>query len=205
MDGIIFDVDGTLWDPTDCVAAAWTKAVKEHSDIETHIDGALLRQLFGKTMDVICDAIFPALSREEKHHLIEICYEYEHIALEEESCPLFDGVMETFQELSRKKDLFIVSNCQSGYIEVLLRTTGLTPYVKDFLCYGDTGVTKDKTIRLLMERNNLKEVVYVGDTQGDCDACKAAGVPFIFAEYGFGDVSEADRRIADISGLLELF
>lgn len=204
MDGIIFDVDGTLWDPTDKVAASWNLAIKENSDADVHIDGARLRELFGKTMDVICDSIFPGFSREDKDRLAALCYEYEHRILEEDPCPLFDHVKDTFEKLSKKTGLYIVSNCQSGYIEILLKTTGLAPYVKDFLCFGDTGVTKDKTIRILMERNHLNDVVYVGDTRGDYDACMEADVPFVFADYGFGDVPEADRRISAFSDLLEL-
>ncbi len=45
---------------------------------------------------------------------------------------------------------------------------------------------KDKRFRMLIDRNHLSSPVYVGDTQGDADACHAAGIPFIFAEYGFG-------------------
>lgn len=30
--------------------------------------------------------------------------------------------------------------------------------------------------------------MYVGDTQGDANACKEAEVPMIFASYGFGEV-----------------
>lgn len=57
---------------------------------------------------------------------------------------------------------------------------------------------------MLMEKNRLEHVVYVGDTQGDADACREAGIPFILAEYGFGDVPDARRRIRKISELCEI-
>ena len=52
-----------------------------------------------------------------------------------------------------------------------------------------------------MKKNNLKAPVYVGDTQGDADACAEAGIPFIFAGYGFGDVPDARMRIRKFSDL----
>ena len=86
----------------------------------------------------------------------------------------------------------------------MLRTTGLGPYIRDHLCFGETQVPKGETIRMLIERNNLQSPVYVGDTQGDADSCKTAGIPFIFAEYGFGDVPDARTRIHTFSDLTKL-
>ena len=56
----------------------------------------------------------------------------------------------------------------------------------------------------MIERNDLKSPVYVGDTQGDADSCAKAGVPFIFAEYGLGDVPDAKVRIAHFEELLKI-
>ena len=56
-----------------------------------------------------------------------------------------------------------------------------------------------------MERNHLKDVVYVGDTLGDSRACTEAGIPFIFAAYGFGEVPDAPNVIHSIRELIPLF
>ena len=97
--------------------------------------------------------------------------------------------------------LYIVSNCQCGYIEVMLKTTGLGKYVTDTLCFGQTQTSKGRTIRTLMEKNGLKDVFYVGDTQGDADACKEAQIPFVFATYGFGNVPDAKWSIDSVTEL----
>lgn len=204
MDGIIFDVDGTLWDSTDVVAKSWNQAIIENTDLPSNVTGSELRAVFGKTMDEITEFLLPTLSYEERRRVGFLCFDYENKLLETEHGTLFEGVRETFEKLSAKTDLFIVSNCQCGYIEVFLQTTGLEKYIKDFLCFGQTQVPKNETLRILMEHNNLKDVVYIGDTQGDFDACQKAGVPFIFAEYGFGDAPEAKTRIQDIRELLDL-
>ncbi len=47
IDGVIFDVDGTLWDSTDVVAKAWNKAIMDNSNLKTAITGDTLKSLFG--------------------------------------------------------------------------------------------------------------------------------------------------------------
>lgn len=204
MQNIILDVDGTLWNTTDLVAASWTRALRTCEIEDVTVTGAMLRQLFGKTMDVIAQAILPEYSKEKQEQVMEVCCKYEHEDLVNDPCDiLYPAVKETIITLSKKRNIFIVSNCQSGYIELFLEKTGLGDYVKDIECYGNTGKQKDENIRILMERNGLEHAVYVGDTMGDCEAAKKAGVPFIFAEYGFGDV-DTDLRIETFQKLLEL-
>ena len=205
MDGIIFDVDGTLWDSTDSVAKSWNLAIRENSSLDLTIDGEILQGLFGKTMTEIADALFPSLSEEERMNFIQICFDYENRYLETHPGRMYDGVVDTVKKLSERYPLFIVSNCQCGYIEAMLNASGLGPYIKDHLCFGETQTPKGDTIRTLVGRNALKAPVYVGDTQGDADACKAAGVPFIFAEYGFGSVPEAKTKIRTFPDLKNLF
>ena len=42
MDSIIFDVDGTLWDSADSVAAAWNLAIKKFSSLDITLDREIL-------------------------------------------------------------------------------------------------------------------------------------------------------------------
>ena len=201
MDSIIFDVDGTLWDSTKSVAESWNKAIREHSSLNLTLEPVSLSRVFGKTMTEIADALFPDLSVKERMELLDVCFDEENRYLEDHPGILYPDVVRTIKELSLSCPLYIVSNCQCGYIEVMLRTTGLAPYIRDHLCFGETQVPKGETIRMLIERNNLQSPVYVGDTQGDADSCKTAGIPFIFAEYGFGDVPDARTRIHTFSDL----
>ena len=204
LDGIIFDVDGTLWDSTKPIAKVWTRAVQEHTNLDIQVSTDDLRKLFGKTMTEIASALFPSLPAEKQEQVMNACYAYENEYLESHPGVLYEGVVETFHALSQKNNLYIVSNCQCGYIELFIKAAGLEHCVKDHLCFGETNVSKGRTIRLLMERNHLKHVVYVGDTKGDADACREAQIPFIFAEYGFGDVPDAKYRIENFSELCEM-
>ena len=204
MDSIIFDVDGTLWDSTDSVARSWNLAIQENSSLDLTITENALQQVFGKTMTEIADTLFSRLPEKERMKLLEVCFQYENRYLETHPGKLYDGVTDTLAVLSGQYPIFIVSNCQKGYIEVLLRTCSLEPFIKDHLCFGETQTSKGQTILTLMKRNGLKNPVYVGDTRGDADACAEAGIPFIFAGYGFGDVPDARMRISKFTDLKDL-
>ncbi len=205
MDGIIFDVDGTLWDSTEPVAAAWDRAVRENSSLNLTLDAEAMGKVFGKTMTEIGDLLFPSLSPAERMNLLDICFSYENRYLEDHPGSAYPSVTETIRKLAEKYSLFIVSNCQLGYIELMMKSLEIGPYIKDHLCFGETLVPKGETILMLMERNGLKDPVYIGDTQGDADACAYAGIPFIFAEYGLGAVPKAETRIQRFEDLEKMF
>ena len=120
MDSIIFDVDGTLWDSTDSVARSWNLAIQENSSLDLTITENALQQVFGKTMTEIADTLFSRLPEKERMKLLEVCFQYENRYLETHPGKLFDGVTDTLAALSGQYPLFIVSNCQQVYIEVLL-------------------------------------------------------------------------------------
>lgn len=208
MKNLIFDIDGTLWDTTDVVAVAWTKTVKKSGIKELEnltITGDMLKKEFGKPMDVIADDLFGDIDKAVKDELLAHCCVYEHDAIA--SCMddlAYEGMRECMKELSKEHKLFIVSNCQDGYIELVMAKNGLTDIIKDFECFGHTGLQKDENIVLLMGRNGLKpeETVYIGDTMGDYTATKKAGLKFVFAKYGFGDVPDADFVINSFKDLL---
>ncbi len=101
---------------------------------------------------------------------------------------IFPNVKETLDELVKDYRLFIVSNCQKGYIEAFLRINGLEEYFEDTENAENTGLQKGENNKLVIERNNLKNPVYVGDTKGDARSAEFVGIPFVYAEYGFDTV-----------------
>lgn len=205
IDTIIFDVDGTLWDSTGEAAKAWNLAVKELGIACERITSDVLKREFGKPMNVIADNLFPGAKAEEKEKALELCCMYEHEVLENcERDLTYPGVSETISSLARTHKICVVSNCQSGYIELFLKKNQLEQYVLDMECYGNTKKSKGENIRLVIERNHLENCIYVGDTMGDCKAAKEAEIPFVFAAYGFGNVDVFDKEIKDVRELLEM-
>ena len=202
-DGIIFDVDGTLWDSTDIVARSWNVALEE-CGFKIKVTAERLKGLFGLPMYDIMKDIIPEATLEEFKHFEQVCNAYEEDFLRQESGILYPSISETIIALSEKYPLFIVSNCQSGYIELVMMHLGIEKYIKDHVCPGDSGLLKADNIRLISKRHGLKAPVYVGDTHMDADACRDADVPIIFAAYGFGQVREPAAVIESPGELLEL-
>lgn len=203
-DSIIFDLDGTLWDSTHEVAEAYNKVINEkYPDIPADITAERLKGLFGLPMDVIAERLFSNVSREHALEIMDECGEYECMYLAEHGAKLFEGVEDTLRSLNEKYKLFIVSNCQDGYIESFLKANPqFCGYFIDYENPGRSGKLKADNIKLVIERNNLINPVYVGDTEGDAKAAREAGIPFIYAGYGFGDVKEYQERIDSFNKLL---
>ncbi len=193
--GIIFDMDGTLWDSAEGVAKSWTRIVNREYDKERVITVEDIHGVMGKTMDKIAEELFPELSEEPRLELLEKCCRDENAYLREHGGVLYPKLAETLAELKKDYCLYIVSNCQSGYIEAFLEHYGFGHYFEDIECFGNNGLQKGENIRRLAERNGLTKAVYVGDIQGDYDATMEAGLPFIHAAYGFGTIAQKTPAI----------
>lgn len=199
--GIIFDMDGTLWDSASGVAKSWTRVVNKEHDKNRVITTQDIQNVMGKTMDRIAAILFPELEEAARLELIDQCGLYENDYLREHGGILYPMLEETLKELSEKYYLYIVSNCQSGYIEAFLEHYGFGHYFEDIECYGNNLLQKGQNIRLVVERNQLTDAIYVGDIQGDYDAALEAGITFVHAAYGFGTIEQETAKIDSLAEL----
>lgn len=204
FDGIIFDIDGTIWDSREVVAAAWKAAIEENTNLPVDFDGPTIGRHFGKPMDDIFKALYPELTDVQIEEMTPFLYEYEHKYLREMKPQPYEGVKDTLQLLSKEYPLYIVTNGQKGYTEAMFDATGLHAYFQGWLSYGDTFSSKDVTICKLMEKFGLQNTCYVGDTTGDMEAAAKAGIPFIYCSYGLGQVSGAECVIDTMTALPQM-
>lgn len=207
-DSIIFDLDGTLWDSSKPICEAWNIILNKHNEIVRNpITTEELGECMGLPMYDIAAKLFPAETDKTRNALMDELCVFENEYLKKTGGILFSDLAQTLESLKKKYRLFIVSNCQDGYIEAFLEAHGFMEVFEDTECWGRTRAPKGVSNKLLIERNNLKNPVYVGDTAGDAQSAKDAGIDFIFAGYGFGKVSDSDyvARIdsfAALTGLL---
>ena len=204
-ESLIFDIDGTLWDSRALVAEGYNIQLCAEGLPHLCVNAEQLKALFGKVMTEIADVILETIPVEERYALMERCMETENRYLYENECKIgYPAVKETIAELAKKYRLFIVSNSQCGYPELCIEKLGLTPYIQGHMCFGDTGTSKGKTIRTLMERHKIENCAYIGDTQGDYEATVEAGIPFIWATYGFGTPEGYAAKVDTFAQLLNL-
>ena len=202
FDSIIFDLDGTLWDSTANVALAWQAAVSKVDYIDEEMTVERVRSITGMTYDAIFDKLFPNLDTKQRKEVQTLCAVSELEILHTKGGELYPQLEETLIYLGTKYKLYIVSNCQSGYIEVFLDLNNMHPHFLGHQCFGTKGKPKADNIKDIVNDHQLKAPVYVGDTMGDYTAATQAGVPFIFASYGFGIVPEG--MVATVNSFSEL-
>lgn len=203
-DSIIFDLDGTLWDSVDGILYTWNRVIDRYG-VREHITREEQESVMGMQMDDLARKLFPKESPERQMEIMDACVQEENAYLEIHGGNLYPKLRETLEQLKLSHRLFIVSNSQRGYIEAFMTAHKLWDLFEGRLCFGDTGRSKGDNIAQVVREYRLKAPVYVGDTQRDKDSAHAAGVPFVFAAYGFGHVDSSDAEIQCFEELTDLF
>lgn len=200
FDSILFDLDGTLWNAVPEVARSWTLGLEQLGIHRPPVTAEELFPCMGLLLPDIVDRLVPGQSPEMRQRIISHCCKVENDYLAQHGAALYPHEEEVLSALGKTYSLFVVSNCEKGYIEAYFQGTGMGKYFTGFESAGNTGLTKAENIALVLRRHGLKKPVYVGDTALDCQSAAQAGVPFIHAAYGFGRV----EGVPSIQGLEEL-
>lgn len=199
---IIFDLDGTLWDTTKQVKEVWKNVAKKY---KLNVNDKQIKEIMGLTKREIIVYLFKDNVNMGNDFITE-CQEKENQYLSMHGGNIYDNVIETLYKLYNSNyELYIVSNCQIGYIETFIEYYKLNGIFKDYECSGNTGKDKEENIRKILKRNNIMEAVYIGDTEKDYIAAKNNNLQFIWVEYGFGKCKQANIVIKDISELSDRF
>lgn len=100
-DGIIFDMDGTIWDSRETIVKAWNDELKAQG-IDRVITVSELTGYMGLTMDAIAEGIFPDKKYSETKHIFDKMYERENEYLRKKGAILYPDVISTLKELKKK-------------------------------------------------------------------------------------------------------
>jgi phosphoglycolate phosphatase len=207
FDSVIFDLDGTLWDASQAITQAFQAARNSVDYIENEVTLAQVQAVTGQPYEVVYERLFPNLPADKFEEYRALCARQELTAAEQQGGALYPDLEATLRYLKQQGyRLFIVSNCQVGYVEAFFANSQLGHYFEGHQCFGTKKLPKADNIREVVAQFGLRAPVYVGDTPGDLAASQGAGVPFIFATYGFGqlDAQEAPVRISQPADLRQL-
>ncbi|MEA0552196.1 HAD-IA family hydrolase [Lysinibacillus irui] len=204
MKHIIFDFDGTLADSTAVFASAWNTLAQKYKfkGIELKEIDALKKlsisersKLFDFPMYKL-PMILPQFYKLYRQSLNDV--------------HLFDGMKEVLLEIDKRgyKILIISSNSKDNILE-FLKMNGIH-CVADVLC-SNRIFGKDKVMKKFLKESNVhsSDVLYIGDEQRDIVACKKAGVPIAWVEWGYDAMEvvkneEPEYKVATPQEILEI-
>ena len=156
FDGLLFDLDGTLWDSVDAICISWNRALERLApEYAGTVTRARLLPCMGMLLPDILHRLVPELDQERVKPILEEVLSEENAYVAAHGGVLYPGVEQTLAALSARCPLFLVSNCQDGYIEAFFQAHGLGRYFTDYENPGRTGLPKADNIALVAERNGL--------------------------------------------------
>lgn len=199
----IFDMDGTIWDAAEMAAKGFTAGIRASGKSDRIVTVEDIHKNFGLTLEQVAVNLLPELSEKEAMEVILECEKHQSAAMEGHVQEIvFPQVVETLQKLKERGcGLYIVSNCLDGYLDILYRNIDVKKYIDGDAWLHHPMHCKADNIRYVVDKYQLTGACYVGDIQGDYDASMEAGVEFVFAAYGYGDVPEAKYIINQFSDL----
>ncbi|MGN0213778.1 MAG: HAD family hydrolase [Muribaculaceae bacterium] len=205
VDSLVFDMDGTLWDAMKSYAEVWNVAFRELG-LPISVDENVLKAGIGYTIDDILVMLLNryGVSIDDERFLARVD------EIEDELLPViggvpYDGMQAGIRRLSEHYKIFLLSNCGPNGLPNFMRFTGIEDCVTDYLSYGMRQKSKSENLLYLKQKHGLAMPVYVGDTQSDCNNAHLAGMPFVYASYGFGKCEGYDLRVDKFVDIVEYF
>lgn len=203
-DSLIFDMDGTLWDAVDTYTESWNLIFKKLNLDRVMAREELLERI-GWDGDKVMQAVLPEFDREKRQEIYNDVNGIRRRLLPHNGGVLYNGVADGLKELATRYQLFILSNCAKGIIRIFIDWAGIDEHITGEIAYGVNCMPKQHNIKLLMDTHSLKNPVYIGDTAGDSEQSRLAGVPFVFVSYGFGNTNDYDLKFDDFKSLTSYF
>ena len=197
---ILFDLDGTLWDVTDETYKSVNSVAAKHN--LGAISKNVVRSVFGCNRVEAAQIYFPNVDFKDSINLMEEISEDIIKNLKKNGGNIYPNLEQVLIKLTDNYKLFIVSNTgHSAYIKAFLTTSNFEKYFVDFIAASELKISKAEGINKIINDYGIDKSIYVGDTKKDCEASKAANIPFIQALYGFGENLKTEYSINSVNEL----
>lgn len=201
VNGIIFDLDGTLFDSAKDLCDSinygrkWANLPPLASEVISTFIGDGINNLIKLSFtgsDVDLDKIKPVIASHYEEHLLDSSKPYEK-------------VIETLDKLPQKK--CIITNKPSAFVPAMLEAFNMEKYFS-FIIGGDSLPKRkpDQSVGFIAaERLNLpvSEIIVIGDHSTDLELARNCGMRSIYCNYGIGKKGDFTPTIT-ISNFSEL-
>lgn len=184
---VLWDVDGTLLNTREGLTAAYRYTI-EQCQLPFKTDDEL-NLFIGPTPQTIFMTHF-GLNEEDAQHAADIFRERykSHDLLKAFLYPGVEDVLSSLEKAGIQQA--VATNKRQDYATAICEHFGLDDYCSPIVG-TDNGnkLTKADLIKKCLETLEISDptsVVMIGDTEGDKQAAKAAGVQFLGVNYGFG-------------------
>jgi len=205
LDGVavLFDLDGTLVDTADDLAAAMNHALARAG--RPAVPAASVRHLVGHGARAMLERGFaatgaPADAAALEGHVAAFLEHYlAHIA--DHSRP-FPGAIEALDALAGAgARLAVCTNKREGPARALLETLSLASRFDAIVGMETAGAAKPdpRPVRLCLKLCGAARGVFVGDSDTDIRAGLAAEMPVLVAQFGYGPLTLSEKAFAGFS------
>ena len=203
-DSLIFDMDGTLWDATHTYVASWNEGFRR-LNLDLKITYGDLAAIMGFSRRNALAKLLPQFDIENQDKIYDTINEARQELVATLGGELYEGVREGIEILASKYKLFIVSNCPTGMIQQFMDWSGLGKFITDEMAHGINLMPKNHNIKLLIDKHQLVNPYYIGDTDIDSKESELDGIPFVFVPYGFGTTEKYDLKFNNFQELTNYF
>ncbi|MGE0408592.1 MAG: HAD-IA family hydrolase [Amphiplicatus sp.] len=200
---IVFDLDGTLVDTAGDLTAAMNHALGEAGLAPA--PEARVRHLVGHGARAMLARGFeehgqkPSREEMDAHLAVFLDYYAAHIADHSRAFPEAVPIIDRLRRAGAKTA--ICTNKREKLSRLLIDALGMTGLFDTIVGMDTAAAAKPDPapVRLCLERARAKAGVFIGDSDTDVKAAKAAGLPALVAEFGYGPLSLAHEAFATFS------
>ncbi|WOG30186.1 HAD-IA family hydrolase [Endozoicomonas sp. 8E] len=218
IEGIFFDLDGTLLDTSEDFIFTVNKMLAD--DNMPAIDSELIRSHVSEGSRKLVQLAYGLEPSDPKleslrSRLLDEYNEYINNDRREKAAKLYDGMPMLLDTLDDKAIPWgVVTNKPSAYAKILLDQADLSQRSKTLICPDHVKLTKPNPEALLVACQqtdaNPAKCIYIGDHLRDIEAGRNAGMVTIAALYGFispidtPDQWHADYNVSSAEEILPL-
>lgn len=202
---LIFDLDGTLSDPSLGITRCFHHALSSHG-YETP-DVELLKQCIGPQIDHAFRSIIPGVEEGEITRLITSYRErYADIGYAENS--LYPGIVDALDRLKRTGfKLGVCTSKRKDYSDRILSMFDIARFF-DFVSGGDVGISKQSQLKELLDTKTISpDAIMIGDRAVDINAASANALQAVGVLWGFGSYEELSEAgpVAILKAVPEIY